>query len=38
VIVEPSAHPQAAVAGVRTMLRELHMNAEVVNSKIPIRP
>jgi hypothetical protein len=38
VIVGPSAHPDAAVASIRTMLRDLHMNAEVINSTIPIRP
>ncbi len=38
VIVGPTAHPQAAAAAVSTMLRDRHFNAEVVNSKIPIRP
>ena len=38
VVVGPSAHPQAAVAAIRTMLHDLHMNAEVINSRIPIRP
>jgi len=38
VIVGPSGHPQAAVAAIRTMIRDLHMNADVINSQIPIRP
>jgi hypothetical protein len=38
VIVGPSAHPEAAAAAIRTMLRDLHMNADVINSKVPIRP
>lgn len=38
VIVGPSAHPEPAAAAVRTMLRDLHMNADVINSKVPIRP
>jgi hypothetical protein len=38
VIVGPSAYPQAAVAAMRTMLRKIHVNPDVINSKIPIRP
>jgi Protein of unknown function (DUF2971) len=38
VIVGPSAHPEAAAAAIRTMLRDLHMNADVINSRVPIRP
>jgi hypothetical protein len=38
VIVGPSAHPMAAAAAIRTMLRDLHSNADVINSKVPIRP
>jgi len=38
VIVGPSSHPQAAVTAIRTMIRDLHMNADVINSQIPIRP
>jgi Protein of unknown function (DUF2971) len=38
VIIGPSAHPDAAAASIRTMLRDLHISADVINSKIPIRP
>jgi hypothetical protein len=37
VVVGPSTHPEAAAASIRTMLRDLHMSADVINSKVPIR-
>jgi hypothetical protein len=37
VVVGPSTHPEAAVASIRTMLRDLHMNADVISSEVPIR-
>jgi hypothetical protein len=37
VIVGPSAHPEAAAAAVRAMVRDLHLGADVINSRVPIR-